>query len=94
MHGEALPQGPKGREAGRKLGQACGQGLALPPVNPGALVQKQPLRVSLWAAGARGSPGPPTHLGELLLQLLPLLAVGLAQLLPLPDQQAQLAQGP
>lgn len=37
---------------------------------------------------------PPTHLGELLLQVLPLLAVGLAQLLPLPDQQAQLAQGP
>lgn len=36
----------------------------------------------------------PTHLGELLLQVLPLLAVGLAQLLPLPDEQAQLVQGP
>lgn len=36
----------------------------------------------------------PAHLGELLLQLLPLLTVGLAKLLPFPDEQAQLAQGP
>lgn len=35
-----------------------------------------------------------THLGELLLQLLPLLVVGLSQVLPLPDQHTQLAQGP
>lgn len=36
----------------------------------------------------------PTYLGELLLQLLPLLVVSLPQMLPLPDQHTQLAQGP
>ena len=80
--------GRRERSRSRLWGPACGQTL---PLLQGvrASLQNQPS-----AAQNAGGGQKPTHLGELLLQLLPLLVVGFAQLLAFPDQQAQLAQGP
>lgn len=90
--------GEGGEEAG--LEQALGGGPVVRYLHffnesRGSL-QNQPFSAQNVGRNDQVKPGchPPTYLGELLLELLPLLVVSLAQLLPLPDQQAQLAQRP